>query len=112
MYTYAASAPVLTELLKILDRNEIEYDPVMPSEEKMIGFLRTSLKPEEMLPFLEAARGCKVRIVPIRKVDIMNENVRHRIRANYADMGYVTDRGRKTIRSSASIKTVAIHYPN
>ena len=109
MYIYAASGSILSGFLKILDLNSVKYEPLFPSEENEIGFIETDLEPEEVLPFLEVARGCKVSIVPLRPEDIRSENVRHKIRRNYADMGYVTDKYQRTIHSTTSIKAEAIN---
>ena len=108
MYTYTASGQILTALQMLLDLNGIGYEPVMPSEEKVLGFITTRLGPEEILPYLEAARGCEVQIIPLRPEDISQGNVRRKIRRYCADMGYVSDKDRDVIRSATSIKETTI----
>ena len=103
MYTYMVPGPVLGKLQKLLEYNAVDYRTLKPPDEHVIGMVETELGPEEILLYLEAVYEREVRIVPIRQEDVNRENVRHKIRKNYADLGYLSETDRQIIRSPTEV---------
>ena len=103
MYTYMVPGPILGKLQELLEYNSVDYRTLKPPDEHIIGRVETELSPEEILLYLEAVYEREVRIVPIRQEDVISENVRHKIRKNYADLGYLSETDRQIIRSPTEV---------
>ena len=90
MFTYTATGPVLDPLLRLLDMNGIDYTPVWPNNEPIMGFFRTKLAPAEMLLYLETAKGSAATMIPLTENTVKTGRIRHTIRSRSADLGYLT----------------------
>ena len=101
MYTYTASVPLLIPLLELLELNGVDYAPVWPNDEPVLGFFRTKLRPDELLPYLEAAKGSEGSIIPLDEETVKNCRIRHTIRKRSADLAYVTDGSARAAPQSA-----------